>query len=714
MSDILTEKSKWKRPRERTAASFARTRRRLEVLARTVTGSKVKVSYGGTTSATDGTKVIIAHDWSAFTDDQRMASIFEEVATMHEAAGHLVYTDFTAWRKVVRDPLLKHATNLFEDARINSCLSAFYPGTKKKMEMMYRTIAVKYAENDWNASQGPPVEAMTRLHAEVCAGVRAMGSDDPDVNNFINDMRAYYRMIVTAPNTEILISYLRAVFIPTYRKYWPDEDPSGCSGAEGGYDPLMDSHDESDIEEKASEGMTGKSVQLPCPAVELPDAVAPSEESDDPDSSPPSESGEDSSDEGEPSDDDSGGGEGSASDEEGDAPTDGSFPSEPDGEEGEDEEGEGSSGDDSDEEGDDEESSDLEEEVNGDEGSDEEVGSEGEPTLDYSEPELPDYENDPEYEGYFSDAELKLRDDDAPPLNSPEANESGLKADSEWYSATSSLPGDMKILGRMIDAGSCTAYDLTSEVGRQASIYGERIKRLFTAVKADSPVGAQQFGEDLDDDMLPTWRHDFNIFETRTEPDVDDSVVYLLIDASGSMNHRNRGYQASKAAMFLAMLCEAADIPVEIVHFNSRGDGSSGSTTLHVRKTFSQSVKSRAGVISQPYASGGNCDAAAVRAACERLVRHPASQKVLFHISDGHPTETDTDGVDAATALKNAINEYAESVYMFGFGVSHDLSEFYENFLTVEDRDSHELGRELVRVAQRVLRKKLRPRRGKK
>jgi len=272
-----------------------KTRRRLEVLARTVTGTKVKVQYGGMTSATDGTKVIIADDWSAFTDDRRLAVIFEEVATMHEAAGHLVYTDFCAWRKIVRDPLLKHATNLYEDARINACLSARYPGTKRKMSMMYKTLAAKYAEADWNEENGEPNEALTRLHAEVCAGIPCMGSDSDNVNNFLNDMRKYNRMLVTSANTDILISYLKAVFVPTYRKYWPMEDPDpSCSGS----DPLMDSHDDAEIDSRAESKMKGESAEIREPAFELPGVVASPEESDDPDGDePPSDtSGEGSSD----------------------------------------------------------------------------------------------------------------------------------------------------------------------------------------------------------------------------------------------------------------------------------------------------------------------------------------------------------------------------------------------------------------------------------
>lgn len=109
---------------------------------------------------------------------------------------------------------------------------------------------------------------------------------------------------------------------------------------------------------------------------------------------------------------------------------------------------------------------------------------------------------------------------------------------------------------------------------------------------------------------------------------VPQPAITLLIDASGSMNSSKRMEGAKKSAMALLEVCDAANISVEVIAFES---------SLHMVKSFDMpSIKAR-GVIGGLKGVGGTDTATAVYQAGKRLASRKEQRKIMFVITDGVP-----------------------------------------------------------------------------
>ena len=89
-------------------------------------------------ACTDGETVWIPMQ---MTDDEVLNLAMQEAILAHEAAGHLRYTDFKAWKKVCdgikagdEDRMLHDFVNILEDARVNYLLSQDFPGSGKRLD----------------------------------------------------------------------------------------------------------------------------------------------------------------------------------------------------------------------------------------------------------------------------------------------------------------------------------------------------------------------------------------------------------------------------------------------------------------------------------------------------------------------------------------------------------------------------------------------------
>ena len=97
--------------------------------------------------ATDGETVFLTYPIFPSVTDARMNIICTEAVLAHEAAGHLRYTNFNAWKKVtdgikkgVEDKLLHDFVNIFEDARVNYLLGQDFGGSKSDLTLLRNSL----------------------------------------------------------------------------------------------------------------------------------------------------------------------------------------------------------------------------------------------------------------------------------------------------------------------------------------------------------------------------------------------------------------------------------------------------------------------------------------------------------------------------------------------------------------------------------------------
>lgn len=131
------------------------------------------------------------------------------------------------------------------------------------------------------------------------------------------------------------------------------------------------------------------------------------------------------------------------------------------------------------------------------------------------------------------------------------------------------------------------------------------------------------------------WRKDGKIFSTkRDKSDESDLGIVLLIDESGSMYSDNRIIHAREAAVMMAEVCEALDIPLAVL-----GHTALGSPEVQIRHfiNFGDSIKEQKSHLTNIAARESNRDGMALQYAGEYLLRQPYKDKLLMVIADGLP-----------------------------------------------------------------------------
>jgi len=131
------------------------------------------------------------------------------------------------------------------------------------------------------------------------------------------------------------------------------------------------------------------------------------------------------------------------------------------------------------------------------------------------------------------------------------------------------------------------------------------------------------------------WRKDGKIFSTkRDKSDESDLGIVLLIDESGSMYSDNRIIHAREAAVMMAEVCEALDIPLAVL-----GHTALGGPEVQIRHfiNFGDSIKEQKSHLTNIAARESNRDGMALQYAGEYLLRQPYKDKLLMVIADGLP-----------------------------------------------------------------------------
>ena len=175
-----------------------------------------------------------------------------------------------------------------------------------------------------------------------------------------------------------------------------------------------------------------------------------------------------------------------------------------------------------------------------------------------------------------------------------------------------------------------------------------------------------------------------NIFRRRTESIGQTAAVSLLIDMSNSMS----GYLISSAAclaLHLGDALKAAAVPFEIAGFTCNGSGGA-SHGLIVAKGFNEpwqgEARNRAAGLARA-ARGGTAMMPAIMAMSERLQRRAGvTRRVLIVLTDGE------DGFTNGSVKASIAAAEAKGVEVIGLGMFHDASHVFKRHILIDDLDA--------------------------
>ena len=177
-----------------------------------------------------------------------------------------------------------------------------------------------------------------------------------------------------------------------------------------------------------------------------------------------------------------------------------------------------------------------------------------------------------------------------------------------------------------------------------------------------------------------------NVFVRRTERDIPDTAVHLLVDRSGSMG--DTIHVANQAAVALALAVSSVprcDVAVSVFP----GIGGSVSPAI----TRGQPVRPNLDLL-PPYAAGTTPMAKAMLYALRELANANRSRKVLIVVTDGEP-----DNRSSVTYLNDlSRNEVAT----YGIGINSDaVTSLFDQAVVIDDVSA--LSDALFRIAQGFL-----------
>lgn len=200
------------------------------------------------------------------------------------------------------------------------------------------------------------------------------------------------------------------------------------------------------------------------------------------------------------------------------------------------------------------------------------------------------------------------------------------------------------------------------------------------------------------------------VFKKRVEAETEDTAVYLLVDCSGSMCHRDYIYDGNKrktrqriesaqiAACAFSKCLDTLGIPNEVAGFSTGSSygmerayedyknkgGKDGYFTRcwtkinhRIVKTFDDNFE--AGRFSALETWGANFDGESVMVAGRILAKRPEKRKILIVFSDGRPVE-ERGGrcISADDYLTKKIKEINEAgIHTIGIGIGDDCVKKY-------------------------------------
>jgi len=201
------------------------------------------------------------------------------------------------------------------------------------------------------------------------------------------------------------------------------------------------------------------------------------------------------------------------------------------------------------------------------------------------------------------------------------------------------------------------------------------------------------------------WRKDGKIFSTkRDKSDEADLGIVLLIDESGSMASDRRIIHAREAAVMMAEVCEALNIPLAVL-----GHTALGSPEVQIRHfiSFGDSIKEQKSHLTSIQARETNRDGMAIRYAGEYLLRQPYQDKLLMVIADGLPSHPfkgyygDHAIKDCQEIIKTLDKKGVSSVGIAIGDGQDDIQTIFKQFISVPRLEK--LPTKLVKLIERNL-----------
>ncbi|ETN98119.1 cobaltochelatase [Reticulomyxa filosa] len=184
-----------------------------------------------------------------------------------------------------------------------------------------------------------------------------------------------------------------------------------------------------------------------------------------------------------------------------------------------------------------------------------------------------------------------------------------------------------------------------------------------------------------------------NIFKMLKEDNLNDTIVTLLIDNSGSM----QGLPIAIAAVIadlLTQVLESLNIKTEL---NSPPYPGRVSDILHIiyKKALTPYVKAKKnfGLMIKEGLLKENIDGEALKWAAKRILNTAFKRKILIVISDGIPLDeiTTTNNIPhyLESHLKSVCQklEHTIPLELFAIGIGHDLQKFYTKSVSIKTHD---------------------------
>tara|TARA_A200000159_G_scaffold164832_1_gene196631 strand:- start:99 stop:2339 length:2241 start_codon:yes stop_codon:yes gene_type:complete len=666
-----------------------------------------KIEIGASSPcATDGETVWLTYPINPQVTDPRLNLIMTEAVLAHEAAGHLRYTNFNAWKRVTdaikrgaEDRLMHDFTNIIEDARVNYLLGQDFGGSKKRLDFaqdfMMEQHKAMVAGRELKDEEVPRM-AVLAIATEVILGVGHFFDNDKIIN-MMNDIRPEIKGALASVDTSEAVKGARTL-LAIYRTHFPEEE---CDGDEYGASKTPEAEgifaDDMDMDYITEAANTQKRNKQEAEKVERKrfkkvDEVIP--DSDNAGEGAGNGDGEEGEGEGDGQSAGGDGADGADGDEAGDG--DGAGDGEGDGDsEGGEGDGAGNGAD-----GDDGEEGIMGTSIVAGEAENDDAGTHGGKT------QLDDNHTDGLLSGGTGSSEAMFGTDFAENLlaeagdmlddfEDMKFDEDGEEIVNEFaYADTYGLTDDsghaiITQVNEQWRRGNMVSIEKYKQIAsaNRAGIkrLGRQIERIIKG--ADSRFSTHHKKGKLDDNRLWAVRSSERLFQKPKTHEAFNLRCVVLIDASGSMGG-NRSVMAAQAAVTLCEALEQVKADYEVVDFNSSNGGvegyPNGATYINVRKgaqtALTTQVKRQ---VATPFAGSQNSDGYAVKWAARRTKQFgkDGAKRLVFIISDGAPAGPAPEGMGAGDHLKMVLRDLEDDdVLLFSVGIcGMNTSRWYGN-----------------------------------
>lgn len=657
-------------------------------------------------ACTDGETVWIPETMN---ENQAINRMMQEAVLAHEAAGHLRYTDFGAWKVIgdkikagTEDRLLHDIVNILEDARVNHLLAQDFAGSGKRLDATQAMFMDKHKEQ-WAAM---PTEAIVPAKAAIIAMMTEAIAHEPhffphveEVVEFMDEVRDQMVKAISQPNTKTVVKSARMV-LKAYRARWNEsasDDNTGVPSSEEGEGMMLDDMSPEQIERMANEQKkreakveevarsrfdelkkkmdevkkeAKKQSEDASKGEESSDAPQGGEESED----APEGEGNESNGEGDQEGGDAGDSESSEGESsEGGSPTEGEGEGDSQGEGEGDSAGESSDGESSDGAGDEE----GEGESDAGNNTSGESGSKGKVAGDFEElfSELEALIEAEELEA------LKIEKNDEKMVSDATSDDIGGEEYSGMVDGVNHYDCKVDVshtTQEMLDRYPEKIEEFAHQYSATAKANNTEITTLVNEMKRLLKDPAGKFQRSLKKGKVDARRLAYStgsdrVFKKRNEESVAKVNVVVMIDASGSMG-RHRSNSASEAATVLAEAMNKLKWNCEVVDFNS----GSYDTAIRVRKSMKAPLNQLTkAAIRMPFVGSCNGDGYAVEWALNRLQQFDG-HRMLFVISDGQPSGPAPKNMDEDQHLIHVVSNAPKNIGLFSIGIDGmDTSEYY-------------------------------------